>query len=278
MSGRWQGAFDPELDDTEWTALWTTVSISQVPPGEYEGGYRVARQVVGEAEVFGRPYRLETPLECRFLYDPQGRLWMSDTPQERIMMANNARRSWGRVLVGGLGLGLYPQYAAYGMLGEATEFTIIERSPTIAAIVEPVLREALSVPLEIRVGDVEAHMLAQAGSRYDTIFLDTWECLDAARLPEINRLRDLALSQLAPDGRVLLWGYRWITRLFEDACRQLLDVMPAQRQSWLMARVAASSPAGRLLMPVEAHFRGQVVEDTTQALRWCREFAATVTA
>ncbi len=34
------------------------------------------------------------------------------------MMANNARRSWGRVLVGGLGLGLYPQYAAYGMLGE----------------------------------------------------------------------------------------------------------------------------------------------------------------
>jgi spermidine synthase len=277
LSSRWQTAFDPDLDDTEWTELWSTVPIAQVPPGEYQGGYRVVQQVVNEAEVFGRPYRLQTSLDCRFLYAPQGYLWMSDTPQERIMMANNARHSWGHVLVGGLGLGLYPQYAACGMLGEATQITVLERSPVVAAIVEPVLRPTLSVPLEVMVQDVGAHLSVEAKRRYDTIFIDTWESLDATRLPEINRLRDLALSHLAPDGRVLLWGYRWIVRLFEDACRRLLAEMPAQRQRWLMVRAAPSSPAGRLLMPVEAHFRGQVVGDLEQALSWCREYAMTVT-
>jgi GNAT superfamily N-acetyltransferase len=129
----------------------------------------------------------------------------------------------------------------------------------------------------VRVGDVEAYLSAQSELCYDTIFLDTWESLDAARLPEINRLRELALSHLTPDGRVLLWGYRWIMRLFEDACRQLLAIAPDHRRRWLMARVDPSLPAGRLLVLVEAHFRGQVVEDTEKALKWCREFAATLT-
>lgn len=275
---KWQSAFDPELDDTEWTELWSTVPVAQVPPGDYEGGYRVVQRVIGEAEVFGRPYRLQTPLDCRFLYDPEGYLWMSDTPQERIMMANNARHSWGRVLVGGLGLGLYPQYAACGVLGDAVQFTIVERSPAVAAMVEPVLRRTLNLPLEVIVEDADAYLAVEEPRRYDTVFIDTWESLNAAHLPNINRLRDLALPHLAPEGRVLLWGYRWIVRLFEDACRQLLAVMPERREEWLMARAGPLSPASRLLVPVEAHFRGQVVTDTEQALRWCREFAVTVTA
>jgi spermidine synthase len=277
LSG-WQSAFDPELDDTEWTESWSAIPIAQVPPGEYEGGYRVVQRVIGEAEVFGRPYRLQTPLDCRFLYDPQGYLWMSDTPQERIMMANNARHSWGHVLVGGLGLGLYPQYAACGVLGDAVQFTILERSPAVAAMVEPVLRRTLDLPLEVIVQDVGAYLTVDGAGGYDTVFIDTWESLNAAHLPNINRLRDLALLHLAPEGHVLLWGYRWIVRLFEDACRRLLAVMPPRRQEWLAERAAPRSPANQLLAPVEAHFRGQVVTDWERALTWCRDFATTVTA
>jgi len=273
---KWHSGFDPELDDTEWTESWSAVPVAQVAPGEYEGGYRVVQRVIGEAEVFGLPYRLRPPLDCRFLYDPHGYLWMSDTPQERIMMANNARHSWGHVLVGGLGLGLYPQYAACGVLGDAVRFTILERSPVVAAMVEPVLRRTIDLPLEVIVQDVGTYLAVKGVQRYDTVFIDTWESLNATHLPNINRLRDLALLHLAPEGRVLLWGYRWIVRLFEDACRRLLAVTPARRQGWLMERAAPLSPAGQLLVPVEAHFRGQVVTDVEQALRWCREYAMTV--
>jgi spermidine synthase len=264
--------FDPEFDDTAWTDAWSHVPIAEVPPGVYPDGSRVERRLLREAEVFGRLYRLAVPLDCRLLYDPEGCLWMSTTPQERIMMYNNGRRSRGHVLVGGMGLGLYPQYAARGAAGEATRFTVIERSPAVRAMVEPVLSTVIEVPLEIRIGDIETVLASPVTEQYDTVFLDTWDTLDAALLPAINRLRNLALRHLAPRGRVLLWGYRWMVRLFEEACRQLLAVPPAQRRSWLAARTASSARAATLLAPVLEQFEGQRVENVDAALAWCRQF------
>jgi hypothetical protein len=269
--------FDPDFDDTTWTDVWTQVPIAEVPPGAYPDGSRVVRHVLHEAEVFGCPYRLAVPLDCRFLYDPEGRLWMSTTPQERIMMYNNGRRSQGHVLVGGLGLGLYPQYAVQGAAGEATRFTVIEHSPEIRSLVEPTLSRVLDVPLDVRTGDIEAYLDGPVGTRYDTIFLDTWDTLDAALLPAINRLRDRALQHLAPGGQVLLWGYRWMVRLYEDACRQLLAVSPAQRQSWLTSQSKTSPRAGTLLAPVLKHFQGDTAEDVERALAWCRDHIVRLT-
>lgn len=263
--------FDPSFDDTQWTDGWLHVPIAQPPPGVHPSGYRVERRALHEVEVFDRPYRLAAPLDCRFLFDPGGRLWMSDTPQERMMMYNNGQRSRGSVLVGGLGLGLYPQYA---VAGGAARFTVIERSSVVRDIVEPTLSVALGVPLEVRLGDVGAYLSGPVAAHYDTIFLDTWESLDAVHLPEVNRLRDLALRHLAPDGRVLLWGYGWMLRLFEEACRQLLGVAPARRGAWLEGQAGASLPAVALLGPVVEHFRGRVVagRDVAEALAWCRRY------
>lgn len=265
-------AFDPEFDDTQWTDGWLQVPIAQVPPGAHASGYRVERQMLEYTEVFGHPMRLTQPLECRLLYDPQGRLWMSDTPQERIMMYNNSLRTQGSVLVGGLGLGLYLQYAATGAVGQATRFTVIERSPVIVDIVEPTVSVSLPVPLEIRMGDVLSHLSGQPSERYDTIFLDTWETLDAAHLPTINFLRNRAIQHLAPGGQVLLWGYRWMVRLFEDACRQILAIVPQERRGWLLAQSETSPKAVELLMPVVARFEGKVIDDPETALKWCRRF------
>jgi hypothetical protein len=271
QAGSWE-AFDPEFDDTQWTDGWLQVPIAQVPPGAHASGYRVERQMLEYTEVFGHPMRLTQPLECRLLYDPQGRLWMSDTPQERIMMYNNSLRTKGAVLVGGLGLGLYLQYAATGAIGRATRFTVIERSPVIVDIVEPTVSVSLPVPLEIRLGDVLSQLSGPPSERYDTIFLDTWETLDAAHLPTINFMRDRAIQHLAPGGQVLLWGYRWMVRLFEDACRQVLAIVPQERRGWLLAQVETSPKAVALLMPVVARFDGQVIDDLETALEWCRRF------
>jgi hypothetical protein len=270
--------FDPEFDDTRWTDDWAHIPIAEVPPGIYGDGYRIERRVLQVAEVFGQPFHLTVPLDCRFLYDPEGRMWMSTTPQERIMMYNNGQRSRGHVLVGGLGLGLYPQYAALGAAGQATRFTAIEQSPTVRAMVEPTLRGALPVPLEVRTGNVEALLCGPVSERYDTVFLDTWETLDAAILPQVNYLRDQALRHLAPGGEVLLWGYGWMVRLFEDACRLLLAHPPAQRSKWLAQRSRGAAETIALLTPVLERFESRVVEDLGPALAWCRHYVTTLSA
>ena len=267
----WQG-FDPEFDDTELTYSWLHVPIAQVPPGLHKSGFRVERRMVQEVNVFGQPMRVAAPLECRLLFDPEGRLWMSDTPQERIMMCNNGRHSQGNVLVGGLGLGLFLQYAVFGAVGQATSFTVIERSPVVRDIVEPTLSMSLDVPFEVRTGDVAAYMSRPVTIRYDTIFLDTWDTLDAAHLPSVNYLRDLALRHLATEGRLLLWGYRWMVRLFEEACRQLLIVAPGKRRAKLLAQLESSPQALALLKPVVDYFGERVVGDMEDALAWCRHY------
>jgi len=262
-----EDVFDPTFDDRAWTENWLHVPIIPVPPATHPSGYRIGQAVITEADVFGRSYYLSTPLDLRTLFDPEGRMWMSSTPQEMIMMFNNGRASFGHVLVGGLGLGLYLQYAE--IVGAADRFTVIEASPVIRDLVQPTMAAALSCSLEVRIGDIEAALSGPVDEQFDTIFLDTWDTLDAAHLPYVNRLRDLAIRHLSPGGRVLLWGYGWMLELFETACRQLLSTPPDQRRNGLSG---ASQHAHDLLHPVLAHFEGQIIEDIDGALRWCREY------
>ncbi len=265
-------SFDPDFDDTQWTEAWLYVPIAQPPPGLHPSGYRLERRLAQYVEVFDEPHRLTAPMECRLLFDPGGKLWMSDTPQERIMMYNNGLRSRGRVLVGGLGLGLYPQFAALGAVGQATHFTVVERSPAVREMVEPTLRVALDAPLEVHMGDVSDVLAGSVGPCYDTIFLDTWEMIDAANLPMVNQLRRLAMQHLAPGGRVLLWGYRWMVRLFEQACGQLLAVAPGERRAWLAEQTRTSPRAAALLTPVVDHFGERRIKDLPEAIAWCRQY------
>lgn len=261
--------FDPDFDDRAWTEHWLRVPIALVPPMIHPDGTRIERRILYDAEIFGRAYHLTVPLDARFLTDPQGRMWMSTTPQEHIMMFNNGQASYGHVLVGGLGLGLYPQYAE--VVGGAERFTVIESSPVIHDLVTPTLEAALTIPIAVQIGDIEAALAGPVEDRYDTIFLDTWETLDAVHLPSINRLRDQAIRHLAPGGRVLLWGYGWMVELFEIACAQILNLPPDQREA---ALTGASDQARELLRPVVERFAGQIIEDRQAdrqaAIGWCR--------
>jgi hypothetical protein len=262
--------FDPHFDDSAWTDAWTRVPIIQVVPGVYDS-FSITAWEMEEAELCGRRVQLSPPLAVRGLVTPDERLWMSDVPQERLMMFNNAQTTRGLVLVGGLGLGLYPQYA----LSKASGMVIVEQNAALVEVVEPVVRvaaEAHGVPVEIRVGDVEAMLLEKPETRYDTIFLDTWDTLDAAHLPTINRLRGLAINHLSDGGRVLLWGYRWMVRLFEAACEQLLMVEPGERPEWLQTVTQDRPDVHRLVDPVLDHFAGQEIGEMETALDWCREY------
>ncbi len=264
--------FDPDFDDSRWTLDWAATPIVSVPVGSLPDGYEVVERLMTRAQVFDRIYEASEPFPVRALLDPSGGIWMSDTPQERMMMYNNAMVSRGRILVGGLGLAMYPQYAA----SRAERFTIYEKSRAVAAAVTPVLDTALTdreiaIPCDVIVADVEGCLAAEPTTLYDTIFLDTWDTLDVMDLPHINRLRDLAIRHLAPGGRVLLWGYRWMLRLFEDACRQLLSVPPHERQAWLAGHDPTRTAP---LLRVLAHFGGRAVDDMDAAMAWCRAHVA----
>ncbi|GAB4474526.1 MAG: hypothetical protein Kow00124_14660 [Anaerolineae bacterium] len=266
--------FDPTFDDCAWNDAWLRFPIIQVLPGVYPS-FTVRSWEMTEADICGQTVRLTPPLAVRGLITPDGTLWMSDVPQERLMMFNNAAAARGRTLVGGLGLGLYPQYA----MPRVSAMTIIERDPALIRVVGPVVEVAAAahnVPVEMQQGDIHEVLAAAPTVRYDTIFLDTWETLDAAHLPYINTLRDLAIPHLAPGGRVLLWGYRWMVRLFEGACERLLRLEPGRRHDWLAVMTRQHPAVWALLLPVVEHFAGQEVERMDEALDWCRRCAATL--
>ena len=84
--------------------------------------------------------------------------------------------------------------------------------------------------------------------------------------------RNLALKLLAPDGRILLWGYKWMLRLFEDGCKELLAVNNTDRKNWLAMQRKQSPKAVQLLEPIEKHFRDKEIRDIDGALQWCRNF------
>ncbi len=264
--------FDPDFDDARAAAECLDMGVVQVDPMVHPAGYRIERRIIRQASVFGRNYHLGRPLECRFLYTGEGQLWMSDVPQERFMMYNNACLSRGHALVGGLGLGLYPQYAARGAAGDVTRFTIVEQNPLISSLVWQKIRLVLPVAARLIIRGIEAFLEAEHDDCYDTIFIDTWANLDPVELPYVNRLRDLALARLSRNGRLLLWGYRWMVRLFEDGCRRLLSLHPGRRAAWLSRRETDSPRSVALLLPVADHFAGRTVEDMQEALLWCRGY------
>ncbi|GAB4571663.1 MAG: hypothetical protein Kow0077_08950 [Anaerolineae bacterium] len=269
--------FDPDFDDATWTLDWLDWPIVQVPVGELAGGYRVEQEHVTRIEVFGRLYEMDPPLDVRGLYDPNGVLWMSDTPQERMMMYNNARQSHGHVLVGGAGLGLYPQYVT-----DAQSFTIVERSPVVMRLVGPLIQQVMAkrgVPVRFVLGDIEAYLRRDDPDSFDTIFIDTWERLDATMLPKINQLRDLAARHLAPGGHILLWGYRWMVRMFEEACATVLMMPPEERDAWLAAQEETNPRAVAMLSQIMAEFRGQTILrwELDSAVARCREWIITRT-
>lgn len=264
--------FDPDFDDAVWTLDWLREPVVQVPVGEYEGGYRVEQEFIEDIGVFGQMYHLDPPLDVRGLFAPDGTLWMSDTPQERMMMTHNAGRTWGHVLVGGMGLGLYPQYCQ-----SAESFTIVEQSPVVLRLVAPLLQEVMDqrgIPLKLVVGSIEDYLTKSEPGQFDTIFLDTWPRLDAALLPVVNWLRDESIRHLTPDGQILLWGYRWMVRMFEEASATLLRMDPGERESYLAQQVSEAPLAAAMLQPVAEGFRGQVIQrwELDQAVAECREW------
>jgi hypothetical protein len=267
--------FDSDFDDRRFWMGALTKPLVQVPEEAHGKGYRVDKRVAETCEVFGKLFALSEPMEARVLLDSRGQVWMSDLPQERMMMCANATRARGSTLVGGLGLGMFPQYAQRGCVGNATRFTVVEANPEVIALVEPVLRDSLQVPCRVLHSTIE-HYLADSSEKFDTIFLDTWEVLEPKQLPKVNSLRDEAVLHLRRGGSVLLWGYRWMVELFSDACMRLFTESRSRREEMLRALAIRDEESAAVLRECNSSFHEHSSIGREELRRQCEAIATRI--
>ena len=99
--------------------------------------------------------------------------WMSVTDMEIGTMADQVREARGHVLVGGLGMGVYPALVIEHQLIES--ITVVENDPEVIEIVGPYVEE---MGATIICDDLELYAATAGAGRFDYIFVDIWQTVD----------------------------------------------------------------------------------------------------
>lgn len=148
--------------------------------------------------------------------------WMSDSGEERCMMFAAAKHAKGHVLVGGLGLGVYPQFVL-ALQRPVVSMTIVERDPDIIALMTKAWLQSNpehAQKVTILEGTIETY-LADTERVFDTVYLDTWEDADPRYLAHINHLLALASRHCAASGTMQCWGYAKMIETFTEDMKDL---------------------------------------------------------
>lgn len=146
---------------------------------------------------------------------------MSDAPFDYYGMVEFAGRCvGGRVLIGGLGLGILTNLLANRR--DVESITVVEIEPEIAEMVEPYLSE--EVPIEVIRGDVFEvfpKLAYEEGREYDCVVVDIW----SGRPPDVGESEwerhldesyedaKMIVQDCFPDAQHLFWGRQ---KEFED--------------------------------------------------------------
>lgn len=129
---------------------------------------RGVKQVRGVVE--GQPLRIHELLEhTKRGKDSLGRLWMTDLPEELNQIAEMVHTvaPCGRVLIGGLGLGLVA--SAVASCPGVEHIMVVERSPDIITL----CNQGEAWGYVVAQADI-ADYLRESRTRYDYYLLDTW--------------------------------------------------------------------------------------------------------
>ena len=227
-----EGWFDQTWRDDGFD--WQVMKFPVVLPeeGEYPPDLIVLRTKPETHEVYGEEVHTNALVELRVLYKllPGGSfdwkqrvfetkqnkaahiVWMGDSIQERLMMREAATRCSGDVLCGGLGMGIFPQFAL--SLPQVRSVHVVEMDSAIISLIQtnwakqPWLRKNDCSVSQCSIED----FLKRTDEKFDTVYIDTWDALTYNYLPHINYLKELARKTLKPGGEILLWGYDMMVR------------------------------------------------------------------
>lgn len=116
-------------------------------------------------------FKCEEPTTIHRLESEKHGTWMTDLPCEMVQMHDElAAYATGRVLIGGLGLGIVARMCA--VKREVKRITVVERDQDVVNLVWPHLQEFLRGKANIVVGDIADF---DPGTMYDVALLDTWQ-------------------------------------------------------------------------------------------------------
>lgn len=150
-------------------------------------------------------------------------VWMGDSLQERLMMWEAAKRCRGHVLCGGMGMGIFPQYAL--SLPQVESVHIVDMDNDVISLIKNTWRNnpwPRNSDCTITQSKIEEY-LKKTTEKFDTVYIDTWDALTEEYLPHINYLRKLSQRVLKPGGEILLWGYYLMTHLYLNQATNILD-------------------------------------------------------
>ena len=225
--------FDPTFrDDLLDDDLWRRAMIDLLlpAPGEY-AGLRVDQEAVTAVPLYEEQLTFPQPTLWTRLYEGD-RLWMSDTPQERLMMLRGTTGMQGHVLVAGGGLGLYPQLLR--RYAPVQRVTVVERHPVVAGLLAETL--AGDKAIQIIHASFAEYIAGQTPAAFDGCYIDIHPTLDPRWLPGLNWLRDRCAGIVK--GTLRIWGYDWMAR-------ELVKGLEKEYISLLRQNLTFDDPFGR---------------------------------
>lgn len=193
---------------------WHTI-VTKIPPAK-EGKFAIFKREIEAGKrldmspVFGYDSALfleKSPITVLYegdkdpATDPKG-VWMSDSPFEYYGMTQLAARAKpGRVLVGGLGLGILSNLLADRE--DITEVVVVEISPEVIKLLKPYLHRKVKV-VE---GDFLKEMweLERKGEEFQTVIADIFKTAEQKELFEDTRD---TMTDSFPEARHLFWAFQ----------------------------------------------------------------------
>ncbi|MCP4157826.1 MAG: hypothetical protein GY757_59500 [bacterium] len=142
-----------------------------------------------------------------FLNPPKA--WMSDSLEELMSMYSVAKEVRGEVLVGGLGMGIFPQLAL-SLDRPVDSFTIVDNNPDVIKITTAAWLDQLDYATAKKIDIVSQSFgdyIDSTTKKFDTIFVDIWEDADPRFLPYMNLLVDRLKPLCKEGGRIYIWAY-----------------------------------------------------------------------
>lgn len=198
-------------------------TLKPIPAGQ-AGDFSVIHRTLpayAPLKFFRKEVSWPQPRKFTILQQGYNNVWMSDTPQETVAMAQAAEKMHGDVLATGLGLGVFQR-----CLPEAVTscLTIEMQAEVVSLVWEHVQRKDLRQSLVV--GDAKealSGMFNQSDQRFDFVFLDTWDSGDYEQLPWVNWHVRAAQKLLKRGGRVHAWAQANMLRSFVNDALSLIE-------------------------------------------------------
>lgn len=180
------------------------------------GNVTITFQAHRDVTVFGRLVRFRKP-KIFPVMRIDGTIAMSASPQEVLMMKQEAKKagSGGLALVAGLGLGVILE----ALKKKKYMIHVVEKNADVVAAYSQYKNKAVDYDF-MHLMTIEKFLETGEGN-WDFIHLDTWYALDYEFLPHINWLISRARARLHPKGKVVAWGYDYIVKNFVKECMRI---------------------------------------------------------